>query len=189
MFLKNITDPEYKATVQFCRNNNMDLMGCVSAIRKTERDILRQRSEKRKFRHPVRRVMHDDEDNDYHDDIEEEQPSSSYKRPRINKYTPRRLDGTIDTDDKGRIHFPNREWFKLTDEEKAFFQKWNGNIKNGDPVDNLEPPKGISINNKARRIGMPYIDRVGEQVETQAHQSKKRITFNLDGSTQDDDHK
>ena len=27
MFLKNITDPEYKATVQFCRNNTMDLMG------------------------------------------------------------------------------------------------------------------------------------------------------------------
>ena len=74
-----------------------------------------------------------------------EQHSSKYKSQRTHYETSRRLDGVIDTDDKGRIHFPNKEWFNLTVEEKAFFQKWNGNVKNGDPVDALIPPQGITI--------------------------------------------
>ena len=185
MFLKNITDPDYKATVQFCRNNNTDLMGCVSAVRKTERDLLRQRAEKRRFRHPIKRVMQDDE---YFDDYEEQEQIPPYKRRRLHQNSPRRLDGTIDTDHKGRIHFPNSEWFKLTDEEKAFFEKWNGNIKNGDSVDDLVPPKGITINNKARRVGTPYIDRVGEPEDNRNQsRSKKRIGFNLEDPVQEND--
>ena len=80
IFLKNITDPDYQATVQFCRNNNADLMACVSAMRKTERDLIRKRSEKRKFRQHVRRVEYDD-DMDFEQN-DPEQHSSKYKKQR-----------------------------------------------------------------------------------------------------------
>ena len=179
LFLKNITDPDYKATVQFCRNNNADLRECVSAVRKTERDLLRQRSERRKLRSQARRLLQEDggPDNNNDDVDEEDSSSKSSRKSRKRKKrkptadnSPKRLKGTITTNDKGIIWFPTGKWFGLNEEEKTFIQKWNAAIKHGEDTKDIKLD-GVTIENKARRV---------DSRKVSGPKGKKRITFNLD---------
>ena len=182
LFLKNITDPDYKATVQFCRNNNADLMACVSAVRKTERDLLRQRAEKRKFRQHVRRAR---QEQGYDQDSEgDEQPRSRKRKSRRNnpdKHKPRRINAEVTPNHKGQLYLPNHQWRNLSPEDKAFFQSWNAAIKHGESTKDLKPPEGITIVNRPRRL-----DSKDANVD-EPSKKKKRISFNLEDNENDSD--
>ena len=84
---------------------------------------------------------------------------------------PKRLKGVLTTNDKGMLYLPTNEWFSLNDEEKAFIQKWNAAIKHELETKDIKPPEGVTIENKARRVGTSNIKEP---------KKRKRITFNLD---------
>ena len=177
LFLKNITDPDYKTTVEICQNNGADLNACVAAIRKAEKKIARDRASKRKLRTTTRRVEQDD-DIDKPDNVQEQ--SNKRKRPINHNYPnkPKRLKGEVHTNDKGRIHFRSRDWRQLTDDEKTWVQTYNAAIKHGESTKEIKPPQGVTIvNNKARRVTTTEVTE-GEAKSTT--KSKKRITFNLE---------
>ena len=58
-FLGNIKDKEYNNTISFCRNNNCDLDTCVFKIRMHERELIRERGERRHLRGMVRRLKNE----------------------------------------------------------------------------------------------------------------------------------
>jgi hypothetical protein len=58
-FIRNIRDPQYAATISFLRNTNPDLMTCVTAMRKAERDCIQKKIESGKFRQRTRQIKED----------------------------------------------------------------------------------------------------------------------------------
>ena len=56
LFLRNILDPEYAITVTYLRNSNADLGGCVTGIRKAERELLQKKSTRKMLRQTLRRL-------------------------------------------------------------------------------------------------------------------------------------
>lgn len=59
LFLKNILDVEYDTTVTYLQNNGSNLSECINTIRKAERDLIRKRSDRRKFKQVIRRSKAD----------------------------------------------------------------------------------------------------------------------------------
>jgi hypothetical protein len=53
VFLRNITDPDYATTVNFCLNSDALLDGCINAIRKQEREI----QQKKQARYRLKAVL------------------------------------------------------------------------------------------------------------------------------------
>ena len=137
LFLKNISDPEYEATVRFCRNQNSDLKDCVSAIRKAERDLIRKRAEKRKLDQYIRRLVQENQDN---------KKESKKRKSESDDNHPM----TIKTDDKGYFHFRRAEWIELTKQEKMFVKNWNKAIRNGNSTKDLKPPDGFTFDDNRR---------------------------------------
>ena len=166
-----------------------DLKSCVSAIRKAEREILRERASKRKMRNTVRRVEQDVGDTgDEQNENDRVQPASGKRKRQNNprRNNPKRLKGEIQTNEKGRIHFRSRDWRNLTDEEKTFVQTWNAAVKHGESTDDVKRPEGVTIVNKARRVGATKIIDGEAQPDTTTKR-KKRITFNLEDPVDDAD--
>ena len=180
LFLKNIIDPDYKATVQFCRNQTSTLNECVSAVRKTERDLLRQRAERRKMQQIARRIIRDDNKENFDNS---ESKSSERDDDLDNDNHPKRQKREIETNKKGKIFLNYKEWETLVKDEKTFINDWNRAIKNGDPTEELKMPEGITIVTKARRV------ENSEPKNAKTSRKRKRITFHLGDSvdTADED--
>jgi hypothetical protein len=172
-------------TVKYLRNSGADLHECVTAIRKEERDQIRKRMVKRKLQNTLRRFKNEAVNND-----EKESPNPK----RI-----RRLTGIIDTTKSGCLTIPNEKWSTLTDDDKAFVQKYNAKIKHNESVDGVEIPEGITIKNKSRRNRTAASDKTEEtnlddesdETETpptkkQKITTKKKVQFHLTSNESDD---
>jgi hypothetical protein len=168
LFLRNIQDDRYEMTVKYLRNSGANLQECVTAIRKEERDQIRKRMAKRKLQNTLRRFQ-----NGLGNTDEKESPNPK----RI-----RRLTGVIETTKSGCLTIPNEKWSTLTDDDKAFVQKYNAKIKHNEPTDGVEIPEGVTIRNKSRRNRTATSDKteepnVGDESdETDTPPSKKQKT-------------
>ena len=148
LFLRNIQDSNYAHTVNYLRNTNADLDQCVLSVRKTERDILQRNAIKRKLKSTLRRMSNkrkraNESDSEESCDDEPKQTTQPKKSRRINvEITPK---------DSGFLRVDNRDWPKLEDDQRKFIQKYNSNVRHKQDVNELTPPDGIAIKQKARR--------------------------------------
>jgi hypothetical protein len=173
LFLKNICDTDYAPTVVFLRNNSATLEECVVALRKSERDLAGQRTERRRLKQVIRRMKTKDESDS--DESEDARPAKKkFKRAR-------RLTGEIQTTPKGFLHFPHEDWKELTVDEQKLIQSFNAKTKHGESVDKLQWPSGVTIVSKARRVEKSDADEEAPaSTQKQKKKSKKKISFNLD---------
>ena len=82
-FLKSIKDKAYENTVSFCRNNNCDLDTCIFKIRMQERELIRERSEKRNIRNIARRLGNSNGNSKrYHEESDEDEENYSNSKVR-----------------------------------------------------------------------------------------------------------
>jgi hypothetical protein len=117
----------------------------------------------------------------YKDD--ETRSSFSSKQGKNDQSSPnkiRRLNGTIETTANGFLSIPHDQWNKLTDDDKAFVQKYNSKVKLQESVSTLPVPAGVTIKSKARRNHPPDVDTVEEDdsssVQENESPSKKQKT-------------
>jgi hypothetical protein len=150
LFLRNISDDRYETTIKFLRNSDATLQECITAIRKEERDQLRKRSAKRKLQTMIRRLDHDSSQKN-----DGERGSSSRYTSSPKKI--RRLTGTIETTENGFLSIPHDQWNKLTDDDKAFVQKYNSKVKLREPLSSVKVPDGVTIKTKVRRNRSPEV--------------------------------
>jgi hypothetical protein len=64
LFLKNIIDEDYKASVTYCRNTGCSLDLCIAAMRKQERDIQQKKVDRQLLKATLRRVKESQESED-----------------------------------------------------------------------------------------------------------------------------
>jgi hypothetical protein len=89
------------------------------------------------------------------------------------------LTGTIETTKSGCLTIvPNDKWSNLTDEDKAFVQKYNSKIKHNESVDGIDIPNGVTIKTKSRRNKTSNTEEEDEDGdnESEAPPSKKQKT-------------
>ena len=161
-FLRNITDPEYKQTVEFLRNTGSGFLMCVNAIRKKERDLNREKIARRNFRNQVKRTYN----MSFEDGITDAANTRQHKRVK-------RVLGELETTKNGFISIQHGKWKDLEESEKTFMQEHNEKVKHGDSVSNLEVPKGVIVAMKARLIkatGTP--DKMLEEESEDEHVEK-----------------
>lgn len=189
LFLKNITDPEYKATVAFCKNTNANLDACISAVRKLERDLQQEKFERRQMRGTVRRWKSNTGDNS---EDEEDTAPPEPKRRRTSK-TRRvsstqsdsentKFEGELKTTEKGLLRFQGDCWRKMDDNEKEFVRDYNAAIKHGDPIDKVTMPTGISVKTRVRRNFIkeePEENKKEPRTHTPGGKRKKGVTFGV----------
>ncbi len=186
LFLRNIQDDRYEMTVKYLRNAGADLQECVTAIRKEERDQIRKRIAKRKLQNSIRRFKNEKWEDDGKQDNESTSPTPKRQR---------RLTGTIETTKSGCLTIPNDKWSTLTEEDKAFVQKYNSKIKHNEPLDGITIPDGVTIKTKSRRNkSVPADDNVDEDdddseeepsAKKQKMDKKKKVQFSIQ-TTEDD---
>ena len=179
LFLRNIHDPDYTTTTGILKTSNeMDLMKCVTAIRKRERELLRSRSEKRKLHQHIKRLRNEGL-------LDDETPSRPQKVRRMQDTIT--LQGEIELTKDGYIHLENDTFANLDSMSKEFVKKYNGNVKRGVPMKESEVPSGIIIRTKANRLTpAPPNDDSDSPNDSDVsfkQSTKKRIQFNLQGET------
>ena len=190
LFLRNIHDDRYEMTVKYLRNSGADLQECVTAIRKEERDQIRKRMAKRKLQNTLRRFRNEVGDND-------EKESNDHTPPKPKRI--RRLTGVIDTTKSGCLTIPNEKWSTLTDDDKAFVQKYNAKIKHNESTDSVVIPEGVTIKNKSRRNRTSTSDKTdapdGDDESSESDTpppkkqktiTKKKVQFHLTSHESDD---
>ena len=111
LFLRNIHDDEYKTQVGILKTSNeQDIMKCVQAIRKQERELIRIRAKKRKLKQHVRR-LHDEGFFDNDDSL----PPRKIRRIKKNE-----LAGDVPTNQRGYISLDRERYQNLDDSSKRF---------------------------------------------------------------------
>jgi hypothetical protein len=79
LFLKNITDNDYKTSVTYCRNTGCLLDLCIAAMRKQERDIQQKKTDRQRRKATLRCVRFPQESDD------EDSEDQNQKRRKISK--------------------------------------------------------------------------------------------------------
>jgi hypothetical protein len=185
MFLRKITDPQYAATTSFLHDTNPDLMTCVTAMRKAERDLFKrnmkvvssdnQLDKWRKTTHNLpgkRRHIKDD-------------MFSSDDEHLTKRIKSRRVQGEAsDTTEKGLISVPSNKWFGLPEEHQTFVQTCNAKVKHNESVKELNTPDGFIFQNKARWVDM--VEPMEEIIEVQKDKTseKNKTVSNLSNAQQ-----
>jgi hypothetical protein len=197
LFLKNITDPDYKTTVTFCRNTNATLDDCITAVRKQERDLIQQRLERRRLRSVVRRMKLDNVDSD--DDESLAPPTKRHKTTKTRRVQPKdrtsdnsKFEGELMTTERGLLRFQGECWRSMDPKDQEWVREYNASVKHGE-MDKVKLPTGISIKRRVRRTqNNPTPDdddeTHGKHKKTVNKKGRKSISFGIsDGMQANDD--
>ena len=137
IFLKQITDPDYRSTVEACHMNKYDLNACIEQVRAKERRLGRDRGSSRKAAVLVRRQGRVSDSDDSHN---EEINLRDHKN------------------DDGFYSIPSEKWQLLSDSDKEFVKSYNGKLRK-----ELERKRS----NTTRRSGTSSsTERAGEESPT-----------------------
>ena len=150
IFLTQITDPDYTATVEHCLENKLKIRECIEKIRAKERRLDRSRSAKRRTPIIVRRYREDENNHN----IGKEFSLEDYKTK------------------KGFYSVPSEIWFNLTEEERLFIKEQNGKVRRNreDGTSGEESPKKRARTNvRSRRTKADEKEENGEKEESKDH--------------------
>jgi hypothetical protein len=189
LFLRNITAAEYASTVSFLRNTNPDLMACVTAIRKAERDCLQKKQASRQFRQTIRRmkeeISHENTKRRWivEDDIESDSEDEYPKKKKIRHLNGGERSYTA----SGCLKIPSEMWYDLPEGHRTFVMNYNSKITHKDSVEDMKPPDGFIFPTKARQMGTTPKETSVEKEKKDSTLKKKKIRFNLEKSQENDD--
>ena len=181
IFLKHITDEDYKTTVTFCRNTKSSLADCISAIRKHERDITQQKLERHRLKATIKRLK---ETMDSDDEQDVEPKPKRTKKIRRATATPEehaencKFEGELIPTDKGLLRFVSACWKKMDDKAKDFVRDYNASVKHGD-LTKVSFPEGISVKGKVRRTQSTEDNTSKKTEKNNARKRKKGVTFGI----------
>ena len=182
IFLKHITDEDYKTTVAFCRNTKGSLSDCISAIRKQERDLTQQKLEKHRLKATIKRMKETVDSDD--EATEEPKTKRAKKTRRTTATTPDKtaenckFEGELIPTEKGLLRFNGDCWKAMDEKHKEFVREYNACVKHGDPVTKVTYPTGITVKTKIRRSTIKEED-VPTNNEKNHGKRKKGVTFGL----------
>jgi hypothetical protein len=107
LFLKNITDDDYKTSVTYCRNTGCSSDQCITAMRKQERDIQQKKTDRQRMKATLHRMRNPQEsdDEDSEDQNQKRQKISKTRRVATmnEKAENEKFSGELDTTEKGLI--------------------------------------------------------------------------------------
>ena len=165
LFLRNIQDHEYKPTVTYLCNTNATLDQCVTAIRKTERDIIQRNSNRRKLRQTIRRMNSERKRNrSTINESEEELVTEDESDHEPKKKKVRRFQGKIIPQENGFIKLDTKVWPTLEADQKKFVQRYNAKVKHKENLNELKVPNGITLRHKIRRVNDEKENEVREDL-------------------------
>ena len=181
IFLKHITDEDYKTTVAFCRNTKGSLSDCISAIRKQERDLTQQKLEKHRLKATIKRMK---ETVDSDDQATKEPKTKRAKKTCRTTTTPDKtaenckFEGELIPTEKGLLRFNGDCWKAMDEKHKEFVREYNACVKHGDPVTKVTYPTGITVKTKIHCSTIKEED-VPTNNEKNHGKRKKGVTFGL----------
>jgi hypothetical protein len=109
LFLKNITDDDYKTSVTYCRNTGCSLDLCIAAMRKQERDIQQKKTDRQRMKATLRRVRFPQESNDEDSEDQNQKRRKISKTRRVatmsEKAENEKFSGELDMTEKGLLRF------------------------------------------------------------------------------------
>ena len=95
------------------------------------------------------------------------------------------LTGSIETTKNGFLSIPNDQWATLTEDDKAFVQKYNAKVKHQEPLSSVSIPPGVTIKNKARRTKTEMeedndnVESDEEKPTKKSKKAEKKIKFTV----------
>ena len=181
IFLKHISDEDYKTTVAFCRNTKGSLADCISAIRKHERDITQQKLEKHRLKATIKRLK---ESSDSDDETTIEPKNKRAKKTRRTTVTSdktaenNKFEGELVPTEKGLLRFDGTCWKTMDEKAKEFVREYNACVKHGDPTTKVTYPDGITVKNKIRRSTIKEED-IPTKTGKNTAKKRKGVTFGV----------
>ena len=184
LFLKYILDPDYYQTVEFLNNSNVTTLDeCIAAVRKAEVSLLRKRSEQKRLRNTLLRMV-------ISGDIEGQKTSASGNSNRAfseRRDVTEKKDGEYLPTKRGFLAFSPIEWKELDQGVKSFVQKYNEAVRAGRDTSNISAPSNVTIRKRSRRVhnedSTPTTDgddqKDSKKTKTQGSTERKAITINL----------
>ena len=184
MFLKNITDTDYKVTVNYCKNTRAGLQDCVEQVRRTEIELHEERI--RKYKTKSRRTRTEDSDEDSIEPTQKKQKRNKARRTTSTDSSDNtKFEGELNTTEKGLLRFNGECWKKMDEKEKEFVRDYNASVKHGE-TDKIVIPSGVTIKKKIRRTLSEKSSHLSEPSGSKKalDKRKKGVSFNLSN----DDH-
>ena len=156
-FLKSIKDKAYENTVSFCHKNNYDLDTCIFKIRMQERELIRERSERKNIRNIVRRFGNSNSNNKrYREESDEDEDDHSNRQVRRIEDHDNNSDGNFELTltQRGTLFINSQKRRNLSETQQEFVKKYNAASKHGEDTSKLSQPSGVTIK-KVRRQRSP----------------------------------
>ena len=144
IFLTQISDPDYAATIENCLENKLNIEECIERIRAKERRLDRQICSSRKLPLIVRRVQGSEK-------IKDES-----KTIRLEDYKTER----------GYLSKPSEIWPELSDEDKSHVKSHNGKLRRDRGDEIYQPRKRPRTIQPRRNRSEDYDDLVEEKKES-----------------------
>lgn len=147
-----------------------------------ERELIRERGERRHLRGMVRRFRNEKRNFSESDD-EDYNPSRKIRR------VDNASNGFLcSVSPKGKLHLNSSDWSKMSDTQQEYVKAYNAAISHGDDTTKLIKPDVIKV--KDRRVSNKDKDNTSEDKSKETNneqnsnkKSKKGITFNVDGTS------
>ena len=118
LFLRNIKDDDYQQEISILKTSNeQNIMKCVQAIRKRERELLRIRAERRKLRQYPKRLRDED--------------LLCIQGNKLRRVGDGTISGDVHLTNKGFIHLSNDQYRSLDEPSKTFIRQYNKQVRAG----------------------------------------------------------
>ena len=132
IFLRNIKDDDYQQEISILKTaNEQNIMTCVQAIRKRERELIRIRAERRKLRTFPKRLRDED--------------LLSLHANKLRRVGDGKITGDIRLTAKGFIKLPSDQFRSLDDKSRNFVMNYNRQVRAGFQPPSLTPPNGANV--------------------------------------------
>jgi len=184
-FLENIVHEECQITKANLMTTNASLTDCVVALRKRERQIMKEQRDKRMLKQTVRRWVEEHGYIKQNNDDESHEPPSKKRRTNIEskaeteRHRNPEFKGELKTSKGGYLNFADDCWNnKMSDEDKAFVKQWNSKIRCNKDTD-VPSPEGITVVRRQQQVKTANLEK-HNALKDSKNPSRKRIRFNLD---------
>jgi hypothetical protein len=188
LFLKNITDPDYKTTVTYCKNTRATLVDCVDSVRRAEIELQQERL--RRYKSKARRNVVEENDEDSEATPKRRKTQVARRTPSTNQSENEKFEGELSTTERGLLRFKGDCWKKMEDKDKEFVREYNASVKHGE-LEKMNIPSGITIKARVRRTQTQDKEEEDEGPSNKKRPSlrgkKKAVHFGIQDSDHDDE--
>ena len=180
-FLENITHEECHVTKTNLLTTNASLTECVVALRKRERQIVKEQRDKRILKQTVRRWQEENgvsptADRDKSIEPPHKKTRRTEKEDQPDQYRNPKFWGELKPSKGGYLKFEPDCWKSMNSDQQSFVKQWNSKIR-CQKESEVAIPEGITIARRQRKVEASDADEPGDDKK---RESRKRIRFNLD---------